>query len=249
MDNRERWTGRRGHSLLSDISVSTDSIVEELRALGCEANRDGMARFGINVGNAFGVSVTNIRKIGRRYPRDHRLAQALWDTGWHECRILASVIDDPSEVTPDQMDQWVSDFDSWDLCDQCCGNLFDKAPFAWKKAVEWSRSEVEFTKRAGFAMMAALARHDKTAPDRKFRPLLRIIENRSDDNRNFVRKAVNWALREIGKRNPALREEAIATAERILARDTPAARWIARDALRELNSVRAGTRSHPAAAK
>jgi 3-methyladenine DNA glycosylase AlkD len=229
--------------------VSTQAIVEELRSLGCEANRDGMARFGINVGNAFGVSVTNIRKIGKRYNRDHALAEELWETGWHECRILASIIDDPAQVTPAQMDQWVSDFDSWDLCDQCCGNLFDKTPYAWKKAVEWSKSEVEFTKRAGFAMMAALARHSKTAPDRKFGPLLRIIEKRSDDNRNFVRKAVNWALREIGKRNPALREQAIATAERILARDTPAARWIARDALRELSPARAGTRSRPAAAK
>lgn len=230
-------------------AVSTQAIVEELRSLGCEANRDGMARFGINVGNAFGVSVTNIRKIAKRYAGDHQLAQDLWDTGWHECRILASVIDDPAHVTPPQMDQWVSDFDSWDLCDQCCGNLFDKTPFAWKKAVEWSKSEVEFTRRAGFAMMAALARHDKSAPDRKFHPLLRIIEKRSDDNRNFVRKAVNWALREIGKRNPALRDQAIATAERILARDTPAARWIARDALRELNPATAGKRSRQAAAE
>jgi 3-methyladenine DNA glycosylase AlkD len=229
--------------------VNSDDIVEELRGLGCEANRDGMARFGINVGNAFGVSVTNIRKLGKRFTGDHELARDLWDTGWHECRILASIIDDPAQVTPAQMDQWVSDFDSWDLCDQCCGNLFDKTPFAWKKAIEWSRSELEFTKRAGFAMMAALARHNKSAADRKFLPLLRIIEKRSDDNRNFVRKAVNWALREIGKRNPALREEAIATAERILARDTPAARWIARDALRELNPSKAGTRSRPVGAK
>jgi len=229
--------------------MSVEEIIREFSALGCEANRDGMARFGINVGNAFGVSVTNIRKIAKRYKGNHRLAQELWESGWHECRILASVIDDPALVTPGQMDRWVADFDSWDLCDQCCGNLFDKTPFAWKKAVAWSRSDLEFTRRAGFAMIAALARHDKSAPDQKFLPLLRIIEKRSDDNRNFVRKAVNWALREVGKRNPLLRQEAIDAAERILQRGTRAARWIARDALRELTAAKAGTRSRPAGAK
>lgn len=218
--------------------MSVEKIILELRALGSETNRAGMARFGINTTRAFGVSVTNIRKLAKKchldQPRNHQLAQDLWASGWHECRILASIIDDPQLVTAGQMECWVSEFDSWDLCDQCCLNLFDKTPFAWKKAATWTRSELEFTKRAGFALMAALAWHDKSAPDRKFIPLLRIIEKHSDDNRNFVRKAVNWALRQIGKRNPALRLEALAAARRILERGTPAARWIARDAIREL---------------
>jgi 3-methyladenine DNA glycosylase AlkD len=235
---------------MGNCNLSVDQIVKALETLGSDVNRAGMARFGINTTRAFGVSVTNIRKLARSYPRSHQLASELWESGWHECRILASIVDDPDLVTASQMDQWVSEVDSWDLCDQCCLNLFDKTPFAWKKAVEWSRSELEFTRRAGFALMAALAWHEKNAPDRRFIRLLGILEKRSDDNRNYVRKSVNWALRQIGKRNPALRREALASARRILQRGTPAARWIARDALRELTAIEpAGERSRPAAAK
>jgi 3-methyladenine DNA glycosylase AlkD len=228
--------------------MSVGEVIREFQSLGSEINRAGMARFGINTTRAFGVSVVNIRKLARSYKRDHQLAQDLWDSAWHECRILASIVDDPALVTISQMDQWVGDFDSWDLCDQCCLNLFDKTRFAWKKAAEWSRSEVEFTRRAGFALMAALAWHDKQAPDPKFLKLLHLIEKRSDDDRNYVCKSANWALRQIGKRNPVLRGEAIATASRILERGTPAARWIARDAIRELTGP-VGKRSRPAAAK
>ncbi len=193
-----------------------------------------MARFGIETARAFGVSVPEIRRIGRRCGRDHSLAAELWATGFHEARILASVVDEVAAVTAAQMDAWVKEFDSWDLCDQCCGNLFDRTPFAWKKAAQWSRRTPEFEKRAGFALMAGLARHDRVAPDEAFRGLLPLIEKESGDERNYVRKAVNWALREIGKRNAGLRVEAMACAERILATGTKSGRWIARDALREL---------------
>ena len=193
-----------------------------------------MARFGINTNHAFGVSVREIRRIGKQCGRDHVLALQLWATGFHEARILASVVDIVAEVTSAQMDDWMKDFDSWDLCDQCCGNLFDKTRFAWKKAAHWSRRKREFEKRAGFAMIAGLARHDRVAPDSAFIDLLPLLEAQSGDERNYVKKAVNWALREIGKRNSALRLEAIACAERILATDTKAGSWIARDALREL---------------
>ena len=193
-----------------------------------------MARFGINVTNAFGVSVKEIRRIGKMCGRDHELALQLWTTGNHEARVLASVVDLPRAVTSAQMDAWIQEFNSWDLCDQCCGNLFDKTPFAWKKAAQWSRLKPEFEKRAGFALMAGLARHDRVAPDAQFVALLPLIEKQSGDERNYVWKAVNWALREIGKRNPVLRQEAMACAHRILETDTRAGRWIARDALREL---------------
>jgi 3-methyladenine DNA glycosylase AlkD len=214
--------------------LTVDAILAELKALGSETNRAGMARFGINVTNAFGVSVKEIRRIGKMCGRDHELALQLWATGNHEARVLASVVDLPRAVTSAQMDAWIQEFNSWDLCDQCCGNLFDKTPFAWKKAAQWSRLKPEFEKRAGFALMAGLARHDRVAPDAQFVALLPLIEKQSGDERNYVWKAVNWALREIGKRNPALRQEAMACAHRILETDTRAGRWIARDALREL---------------
>jgi 3-methyladenine DNA glycosylase AlkD len=219
-----------------ETAVTIDEIVAELKSLGSETNRAGMARFGIEVSSAFGVSVKEIRRIGKKCGRDHELALALWSTGFHEARILASVVDLPQEVTPAQMDVWIRDFNSWDLCDQCCGNLFDKTPFAWRKAVQWSRRKREFEKRAGFAMMAGLARHDRIAPDERFVELLPVIEAGSGDERNYVRKAVNWALREIGKRNAQLRKEAIQCAERILETGTKSGRWIARDALRELGT-------------
>lgn len=197
-----------------------------------------MARFGINTERAFGVSVREIRRIGKNCGRDHARALELWATGFHEARILASVVDLPSAVKSSQMDDWVEEFNSWDLCDQCCGNLFDRTPFAWKKAAQWSRRKPEFEKRAGFALMAGLARHDRVAPDAQFAALLPLIEAQSGDERNYVWKAVNWALREIGKRNAVLRVEAIACAERILKTETKAGRWIARDALRELRGPR-----------
>ena len=214
--------------------MQADDLIAELRSLGTEANRAGMARFGINTERAFGVSVNRIRKLAKLCGHNHELAAQLWATGYHEARILASVVDEPQAVTPAQMEAWIVEFNSWDLCDQCCGNLFDRTPFAWKKAVAWSRRKPEFEKRAGFALMAGLARHDRIAPDSEFLKFLPLIEKQSSDERNYVRKAVNWALRQIGKRNEGLRPACIACAERILATGSKSGRWIARDALREL---------------
>jgi 3-methyladenine DNA glycosylase AlkD len=193
-----------------------------------------MARFGINVDNALGISVTQLRKLARQIQRGHDLAEQLWTTGIHEARILASIVDLPSEVSEAQMEAWAAEFNSWDLVDQCCGNLFDKTPFAWDKATQWSRREEQFVKRAGFSLMAYLAVHDKKAPDARFERFLPIIEREASDDRNFVKKSVNWALRQIGKRNARLNEAAIRRAERIKRIDSKAARWIASDALREL---------------
>jgi 3-methyladenine DNA glycosylase AlkD len=217
-----------------DTRPDVHDILKTLRGLGTPRDREGMARFGINVDNALGIGVTQLRKLAREIRRDHDLAQQLWATGIHEARILASIVDVPSEVTEAQMNAWAAEFNSWDLVDQCCGNLFDKTPFAWDKATEWSRREEQFVKRAGFSLMAYLAVHDKSAPDGRFERFLPIIEREASDDRNFVKKAVNWALRQIGKRNARLNELAIKRAERIKEIDSKAARWVASDALREL---------------
>lgn len=204
------------------------------------AARPAMARFGINVDHALGgISLTTLRTLARELGRDHRLAAGLWRSGIHEARLLACLVDDPAVVTAAQMDRWAAAFDSWDLCDTCCGSLFDRTPYAWAKATEWAGREEEFVKRAGFALMAWLAVHDKQATDERFLSLLPIIEHSASDDRNFVKKAVNWALRQIGKRNATLRRAAIETAERIGEQGTRSARWIASDALRELRG-RAG---------
>jgi len=196
----------------------------------------GMVRFGINSKNTYGVSVPNLRDIAKKIGVNHKLAQQLWLSGIHEARILASMIDDPKKVTKKQMEKWIKDFDSWDVCDQCCMNLFDRTEFAYQKAVEWSKKKEEFVKRAGFAMMAVLAFHDKKAKDKQFEKFFPIIKRESTDNRNFVKKAVNWALRQIGKRNLNLNKKAIKIAKQIKKIDSKTAKWIASDALRELTS-------------
>ncbi len=219
-------------------SVSAEEIIKQMRTRASAKNREGMARFGIDTKTALGVSVTYLREMAskRKLHPNHRLALALWKSNIHEARILASIVDNPAEVDEEQMEEWVRGFNSWDVCDQCCGNLFDKTPFAWSKVEEWSAREEEFVKRAGFAMMATLASHDKKAGDEKFAALLPIIESAARDERNFVKKAVNWALRGIGKRNMALNIRAVACARRIAKNnpDSAAARWIAADAIREL---------------
>ncbi len=194
-----------------------------------------MARYGIRAEGALGVSAPVLRAKAREIGRDHDLALALWASGVREARVLAALIAEPSRVTRPLMDRWARDFDSWDICDAVCCNLFDRTTLAWTVAVEWARREPEFVKRAGFVLMAALAVHDKAAPDRRFLPFLKLVEGAADDERNFVRKAVNWALRQIGKRSPGLRLAAVRTARRIAAaHQTGGARWIAADALREL---------------
>lgn len=193
-----------------------------------------MARFGSNPKNAYGVPIPVLRQIAKETGKNHILAQRLWSSGVHEARILASMIDSPENVTKEQMESWAKEFDSWDICDQCCSNLFDKTGFAVQKAVEWSKREEEFVKRAGFVLMATTAVHDKNAKDEKFLKFLPIIKKGSVDERNFVKKAVNWALRQIGKRNPNLNEYAIKAARDIKNMDSKSAKWIASDAIREL---------------
>ncbi len=216
--------------------MAVAEILEFLREHGSEKNREGMKRFGIVSDNAFGVPVPVLRSLAKQIGKDHELAAELWETKFHEALLLAVFIDEPEKVTLIQMNAWAKRFYSWDLCDQCCMNLFDKTPFAYERAIAWSRQKQEFVKRAGFAMMATLAVHDKKAPDAVFIPFLVRIEEESDDERNFVRKAVNWALRQIGKRNERLHKTAMQSAHRVLRRETKAARWIATDALREFKS-------------
>ncbi len=210
-----------------------EEILKQLASLSDPEAAAGMARFGINPNNTYGVSIPNLRKIAKEEGKSHLLAQQLWSSGIHEARILASMIDIPEDVTEEQMENWVNDFDSWDVCDQCCSNLFDKTVFAYQKAVEWSKRDQEFVKRAGFVLMAVLAVHDKKAKDDEFLKFLPIIKRESADDRNFVKKSVNWALRQIGKRNLTLNKKAIETAKEIQKIDSKSSKWIASDAIRE----------------
>ena len=194
-----------------------------------------MARFGINSESALGVSTPDLRKLAKEIGRNHKMAQKLWSSGIHEARILASMVDEPEKTTEKQMDKWIKDFDSWDVCDQCCMNLFWQVPFIYKKAKEWCSRKEEFERRAGFAMIAVLAMKDKKAEDKKFEQFFPLIKKYSTDERNFVRKAVNWALRQIGKRNKNLNRKAIRVAREIQKIDS-SVKWIATDALRELTS-------------
>lgn len=218
------------------MAGSAEGIIRELKSNSSKDSLNGMARFGISTEKALGVSIPYLRGLAKKIGKNHKLAEDLWRTKIHEARILASMIEDPKLVTKDQLEKWVKEFNSWDLCDQCCGNLFDKTEFAYGKSKEWSGRKEEFVKRAGFTLMACLAVHDKTRKDRDFIALLPIIERESIDERNFVRKAVNWALRQIGKRNKNLNRYSIKSAERIRKRESKSARWIANDALRELRS-------------
>jgi 3-methyladenine DNA glycosylase AlkD len=215
--------------------MTFDDLTRELHSLANPANVAGMARYGINTANTLGIPVTELRKLARGL-HDHTLAQQLWDTGIHEARILAALVDIPAQVDEAQMERWVLDFDSWDVCDQVCFHLFDRTPHAVSKAHAWSGRPEEFVKRAGFALMASLALHDKKAPDEVFLGFLPDIRREAGDGRNFVKKAVNWALRGIGKRSASLRLAAIDTACLIQQDNaSPAARWVAADALRELS--------------
>jgi len=196
-----------------------------------------MSRFGIQTTRALGVSIPQLRGLARKIGTDHELAQELWSTGIHEARTLASMIDDPVEVSESQMEEWAADFDSWDVVDGCCGNLFDKTRFAIRKAHEWSKRKEEFVKRAGFVLMAELAVHDKKASNQTFLDFLPATVREAADERNFVKKAVNWALRQIGKRNAVLNAAAIRTCSEIRNSESRCAKWIAADALRELTSA------------
>jgi 3-methyladenine DNA glycosylase AlkD len=215
--------------------MTVKEILDALHARANPANLAGMGRYGINTTHALGIPVYELRAIAKTIRGNHALAAELWASGIHEARILATIIDDPRRVTRRQMDGWVLDFDSWDVCDQACQNLFRYTPHAWDMAVKWAQSGHEFVRRAGFAMMAGLAAKDKHAQDEDFVDLFPLLAAAAVDERNMVKKALNWALRAIGKRNPNLRKEAVAAAWKIHEIDSPSARWIARDALRELN--------------
>ena len=208
-------------------------IIESLKEHSDPKYLDGMKRYGVDNSKALGVSLPALRKIAKGIKKDHQLALELWATGIHECRILASLMDEPKLVTSEQMDSWAADFYSWDVCDQVCGNLFDRTPYALEKALEYSRSEKEYIKRAGFVLMAEFAVHDKKANDEAFMGFFPIIEREAKDDRNFVKKAVNWALRQIGKRNKNLGKSARECALRIAQQESKAAKWIAKDALAE----------------
>ncbi|HEY9194920.1 MAG TPA: DNA alkylation repair protein [Mucilaginibacter sp.] len=214
--------------------MPASDIIDLLQKEADAAYLAGMKRFGIENTRALGVKLPYLRKLAGMIKKDHLFAQQLWDTGIHEARILASMIDDPALVTEQQIDSWTADFYSWDICDQVCGNLFDRTPFAVSKAFEFSGREEEFVKRAGFVLMAEYAIHNKKAPNETFMGFFPLMEREAWDNRNFVKKAVNWALRQIGKRNPELRADAVAVAQRILLQDHKAAKWIATNALAEL---------------
>ncbi len=195
-----------------------------------------LARFGITASHPLGVSMTNMQGVAKRLGRNHALAEALWKTGVYEARMITSFVDEPARVTPTQMDRWCRDFDNWAICDTLCFHLFDRTPYAWAKVEQWSDMKGEHQKRAAFALLASLALHDKTAPDASFVRSLRLIERAAADERNFVKKGVNWALRGVGRRNAALNRAAVAVARRLADSPDAAPRWVGKDALRELTS-------------
>ncbi len=216
--------------------TSVEVVLAKLKNKAKPDQIEGMSRFGMTAAGRMGVSVPDMRKIAKELGKDHNLAVDLWKTGIPEAQILASMIDDPGKLTEAQMENWVLDFNSWDVCDQVCMNLFEKTPLAWKKILEWSDRDEEFVKRAAYALLACLAWHDKETDDEKFIGLFRVIVRGALDDRNFVKKAVNWALRNIGKRNRNLNKAAVKTAREIQLIDSRTARWVASDAIRELES-------------
>lgn len=220
--------------------MNCNDVVRQLRSLASPENVAGMERFGIVTGEALGLTAPVLKALAKDVKKNtedrHALALELWETGIYEARAVAFLIDDPKSVTEKQMEAWASDFDNWATVDGACGYLFCRTPFAYEKAFEWAEREAEFEKRAGFSLMAYLAVHDKKADDAQLAAFLPVIEKHSDDDRNFVKKAVNWALRQIGKRSLNLNELAVETAERIKLQNSKPARWIASDALRELKS-------------
>ena len=213
------------------------AVLRQLKAAADQRVRAKMAYFGVDVPKAHGISAPVLHQFAKHIGKDHRLAQQLWKTSIHEAKILATLIGEAEKVTAAEMDQWARDFDAWDVVDAACCYLYAHAKPAWNKATAWSRRREEFVKRASFSLIAYLSYNDEAAPDARFVRFLRVIEREAHDERNFVKKAVNWALRNIGKRNKRLHREAIRAAERIRLQDSRAARWIAADALRELKTA------------
>ncbi len=216
--------------------ATSKELLKILHSKANTKNVEGMAKFGMTSTNRLGISVPNMRKIAKQNGNDHSVAMELWDTGIPEAQIVAALIAEPDKLTEKQMENWVKDFNSWDVCDQVCMNLFDKTPLAWKKIYDWSEREEEFVKRAAFSLIACIAWHDKSISDEKLIELFPLIKREATDNRNFLKKAVNWALRHIGKKNKTLYKAAINLAKEIKQIDSKSARWIASDAIRELES-------------
>lgn len=216
--------------------MNTKEILIELKQNENSKNKIGMARFGINTDKAFGISVKFLRALGKEIGKNHKMALELWESGYHEARILATIIDEPEKTSKTQLNNWLKDVNSWDLCDQLCNNLIVKTVYAYDLAFQWSKSKSEFTKRAGFTLFAVISVHWKHLSDNDFiRIFPRIIEE-ADDNRNFVKKAVNWALRQIGKRNSNLNKLAVEVAQKLISMESKSAKWIGRDAFDELTS-------------
>jgi 3-methyladenine DNA glycosylase AlkD len=218
------------------LENEVQSALEWLKAHSTRATLDGMARYAILSDKAFGVAMRDIKALGKKLGHNHELALALWDTGWYEARMLASFVEDPALVTAAQMDHWCKQFDNWAICDAMCFNLFDRTPHRWAKVTQWSSKRDEFEKRTAFALLWSLTVHDRQAGDEAFLRGLELIEREAGDERNFVKKSVNMALRAIGKRNRALNAAAVAVARRLADSEQGAARWVGKDALRELTS-------------
>jgi 3-methyladenine DNA glycosylase AlkD len=215
-------------------SVGLKAALAALKRRATKKTLDSFPRYGIHTGKAFGVAMGDIQAMGKQLGRDHDLAAALWDSGWYEARLLASYVEDPARVTSPQMDRWCRDFDNWGICDTVCFTLFDRTPHAWPKIAKWSRHRDEFVKRAAFALLASVALHDKRAADGPFLEALPLIERAAGDERNFVKKGVSWGLRSIGRRNAALHAAALELARRLSASPEPAARWVGKDALKDI---------------
>jgi 3-methyladenine DNA glycosylase AlkD len=213
---------------------SVKVVVAMLRRRARRGYRAGMERYALPTDRALGVAVGDIRAIARQVGRDHQLAMALWRTGWYEARMLATMVDEPARVNSSQMDRWCRDFDSWGICDTACFELFDRTPHAYRKVVQWARRDEEFVRRAAFSLMASLSIHDRTTPDRPMEKWFVLIERASTDDRNFVKKGVNWALRSLGSRSVALHRKANRLSKKLARSSNSTARWIGRDALRDL---------------
>jgi len=214
--------------------ASVEYVLETLKSKARPEQLEGMAKYGMAIEQRLGISVPDLRKFAKELGQDHDLALELWKTGLSEARIVAAMVDDPERLTEEQMEEWVKGINSWDVCDQVCMNLFEKTPLAWEKIHDWSQRQEEFVKRTAFSLIACLAWHDKKAEDKKFTELFPVIKQGATDDRNFVKKAVNWALRNIGKRNRNLNKAVIEVAKEIQCLDSKAARWIAADAIKEL---------------
>ena len=220
--------------MAQDIDARTQDALTWLKRHGTKRHRDGLARYGIVAPKAFGVSMRDVQALAKRLGPDHALALSLWDTGWYEAQLLTAFVAEPARLTAAQMDRWAREMDNWAVCDTLCFKLFDRSPHAFRKVTQWKTRKEEFVKRSAFALLASLALHDKASGDASFLRLLPAIERAATDERNFVKKGVSWALRSIGRRNAALHAAAIDTSTRLAASPAAPARWIGRDALREL---------------